>query len=628
MAGKFIISLLIAAIGLAHAGIENVIPPGHLEPFGSHMDPMPLEETENIPDAKTFFEKYVLPMRPIVFRNAAKKFPAYKLWTEEYLIEKYGDLEVRLENKLEKEGYTPSGAKGIGRDTVREFINTYKSAPKYIVSELPSPMYQDMMALPCMSCGPIKKRMVEIDLWMSSGSSQSILHKDAFHTMNCLINGTKDWKIVLYKYEKDVYKAYEEGNPGGGYSKINVRSVDMKKYPKISTLPYYNITVHGGDCLFLPKSTYHQVNSLPGFNLAVTILFSRFDFDRPTNFKDCNSTNEKFTPLNHFDIDWQYPGRGYMTMGYSELFGTKSSLFQDAKRRKLKVDDVLETFSSSEDLFTGERIDRNYVAKLFGIAPNDVITKAHVMKLKKAQLRKIGVAIQGVMASNSYDYEYYKISPRDIARLVAVLVKRDGALRKDSFVDWYVKKLYGTKLYGDKLFEHIAGKDSEQVPKETVLKSFSEATRSYVGDDGIEEYNPESKHNEKEDRGDAYIFVKKDLQGLEPDKDLLRSLEDLVSESQGDDGGEDEDTPESEEENAVKDMVEEDEEESPNEDEDDGKDEMEGDSRNEGDSEDEGDGKNEEDSDEESPVGEGDTEGDAAKRDGGKMGNAQKRDEL
>ena len=101
--------------------------------------------------------------------------------------------------------------------------------------------------------------MVEVDLWLSSGSSQSILHKDAFNTMNCLINGTKDWKIVLYKHEKDIYKAYEEGDPGGGYSKINVRSVDMLKYPKIATIPYYNITVHGGDCLYLPKSTYHQV---------------------------------------------------------------------------------------------------------------------------------------------------------------------------------------------------------------------------------------------------------------------------------------------------------------------------------------------------------------------------------
>ena len=77
------------------------------------MDPLPLEETEDIPDARTFFEKYVLPMRPIVFRNAAKKFGAFSKWTEEYLVKSYGDLEVRLENKLEKEGYTPTGAKGM-----------------------------------------------------------------------------------------------------------------------------------------------------------------------------------------------------------------------------------------------------------------------------------------------------------------------------------------------------------------------------------------------------------------------------------------------------------------------------------------------------------------------------------
>ena len=89
-----------------------MFPPGHLKPFGEHAEPMPLEEMEDIPDAKTFLEKYVFPSRPVVFRNAAKKFPAYKLWTEEYLKEKYGDLEIRLENKLEKEGYTPTGAKG------------------------------------------------------------------------------------------------------------------------------------------------------------------------------------------------------------------------------------------------------------------------------------------------------------------------------------------------------------------------------------------------------------------------------------------------------------------------------------------------------------------------------------
>ena len=94
-------------------GLEEAVPVGHMKPFGAHMDPMPLEETEDIPDAKTFFEDYVLKMRPIVFRNAAKKFRAFSEWTEDYLVKNYGDLEVRLENKLEKEGYTPTGAKGM-----------------------------------------------------------------------------------------------------------------------------------------------------------------------------------------------------------------------------------------------------------------------------------------------------------------------------------------------------------------------------------------------------------------------------------------------------------------------------------------------------------------------------------
>ncbi len=76
------------------------------------MDPKPVEESEEIPDAKTFFEKYVLPSRPIVFRGAAKKSNAFSHWTEDFLVKNYGDLEVRLENKLEKEGYVPKGAKG------------------------------------------------------------------------------------------------------------------------------------------------------------------------------------------------------------------------------------------------------------------------------------------------------------------------------------------------------------------------------------------------------------------------------------------------------------------------------------------------------------------------------------
>ena len=131
--------------------------------------------------------------------------------------------------------------------------------------------------------------------------------------------------------------------------------------------------------------------------------------------------------------------------------------------------------------FAGKPIDENYIAKLFGVKKGETITKQRVARLKKSQLRKLGMPMLGLFTSNSYDYEYYKISPKDIAKLVAVLVKRDGALKKDVFVEWYSSKLYGTKLYGDALFKKLAGDTAqEEVPKDEIVKNFADAVSRWA----------------------------------------------------------------------------------------------------------------------------------------------------
>ena len=84
----------------------------------------------------------------------------------------------------------------------------------------------------------------------------------------------------------------------------------------------------------------------------------------------------------------------------------------------------------------GAKIDEKFVAGALGVKPGQIITKEHVLRLTKEQIRKVAVPAQGLFSSNSYDYEFYKISPRDIAKLVAVLVKRDGNLKRKSFVEW------------------------------------------------------------------------------------------------------------------------------------------------------------------------------------------------
>lgn len=97
---------------------EDSFSKGHLEPLGSHRAPDAIEERDDIPTALEFWNNYVKISKPVVFRGAAKHSKAYKLWTDEYLKENYGDLEVRLESKGEKSGRVPIGAKGLGRDTI------------------------------------------------------------------------------------------------------------------------------------------------------------------------------------------------------------------------------------------------------------------------------------------------------------------------------------------------------------------------------------------------------------------------------------------------------------------------------------------------------------------------------
>lgn len=86
-------------------------------------------------------------------------------------------------------------------------------------------------------------------LWLSFFSSQ-----DAFSAINCLYNGTKEWKIIEYKYEKMIYKAWEPEYEIGGYSIIGVDAVDLIKYSKMKDVPWSFVTINAGDCLFLPKS--------------------------------------------------------------------------------------------------------------------------------------------------------------------------------------------------------------------------------------------------------------------------------------------------------------------------------------------------------------------------------------
>ena len=58
------------------------------------------------------------------------------------------------------------------------------------------------------SCGTYKERLVETELWMSSGGTSSSLHSHSDHNIHCVIDGRKDFILIEGKH-KDAF-LYEE----------------------------------------------------------------------------------------------------------------------------------------------------------------------------------------------------------------------------------------------------------------------------------------------------------------------------------------------------------------------------------------------------------------------------------
>lgn len=151
MCGKFIALFLILIIDVTRSSSpSDVVFPqpvlevpgellGHLKQYGLQRPPEgPVVEFQQPLTADKFWENFVKPHKPLVYRQAINKSPALKLWTDEYLTENYGDLDVLVE--LKKENRTSSS----GRMRLRDFLKIYKHEEVYVVSMLPSEMMKEI----------------------------------------------------------------------------------------------------------------------------------------------------------------------------------------------------------------------------------------------------------------------------------------------------------------------------------------------------------------------------------------------------------------------------------------------------------------------------------------------------
>ena len=57
-----------------------------MQPLGSHMDPMSIEERDDWPEPLEFFKKYAKDGKPVLFRGLAKQFPGYEVFRDDEIL--------------------------------------------------------------------------------------------------------------------------------------------------------------------------------------------------------------------------------------------------------------------------------------------------------------------------------------------------------------------------------------------------------------------------------------------------------------------------------------------------------------------------------------------------------------
>ncbi|XP_066275375.1 tRNA wybutosine-synthesizing protein 5-like [Branchiostoma lanceolatum] len=293
---------------------DSGLPVGHLLPLGYQREPEgPVKEYTQPLAPTEFWEQHARdPYTPLVYRQAIAKAPAVTNWqSDEYIREKYGDLDVLVEKKIE-DRMNPVRL----RMPLSEFLDNYHDKQWYVVSLLPDPMRAEMQVPRSLLCGNFKDSILESNLWLSSGGTRSVLHYDADHNLHCLISGRKDFIMIPNKYG-DKLDLADNQKAGSGFTHMNVDKVDLVKNPEVSEVPWTWATLQSGDCIFIPSRYFHQVRSY-GRSVAATIMWDPFP---KFNDSDCATKDiDKYTALSDVRLQWTYKkGDKVIDMGYMNV---------------------------------------------------------------------------------------------------------------------------------------------------------------------------------------------------------------------------------------------------------------------------------------------------------------------
>lgn len=231
------------------------------------MQLQPIEKRSGL-TPEEFRKQYLLPSRPVVFRDLAADWPATDKWTFDYLKKNYGHLKVPLfGNDFHNAG------KGYMAPKIHmpfgEYLDLIQEGPTelrmflYNIFQHAPDMVKDIK-IPTITDGFVKEYP-----FMFFGGQDAVvsLHYDIDCSSVFLTQFQTRKRVVLFAPDQSPY-LYQ--HPFTVQSHMNVLKPDYEHYPAFKNAQGWDTTLEHGETLFIPSMYWHFIQYVDGgFSIAL-----------------------------------------------------------------------------------------------------------------------------------------------------------------------------------------------------------------------------------------------------------------------------------------------------------------------------------------------------------------------
>ncbi|KAG2224363.1 hypothetical protein INT45_006763 [Circinella minor] len=260
-----------------------------------------IETYEKPPSPVEFLRNCVQPNRPAVIKNAFSHWPAYNLWTNEYLREKMGDSIVTVATTpngyadavtydpvTDREYFALPHEQKMTLDRFLKIIEGKELTPHaHYISLQNDSLHTEYSILKddieeeidwCSAA--LGKKPDAVNFWMGDEKSTTSLHKDPYENCYAVLRGKKTFVLLppseyycLHEqlYPSAIYTPSDESN-GATYKltpldppmktpwiPVDPLHPDLERYPRFQHAKPIVVTVEKGEMLYLPALWFHQV---------------------------------------------------------------------------------------------------------------------------------------------------------------------------------------------------------------------------------------------------------------------------------------------------------------------------------------------------------------------------------